>query len=285
MRPAHLLRWYPRAWRERYGEELLALIQDTLEEGRPTWWLRLGVIWGGLRERGRQAGHAAKAAVRRVPSEWPTIFVAGLLFTNLPQQLRTPVPPARAGQTTVALDVLVAVAAFTCVVVLAGGLAAWPAVLTFLRAGGWPKIRRRVAWAAGATGPTLGALVALSFTLHLQASAPLNVSLGYFLGFIAGGVALVITFGLWTAAVAATARHLKLTPRVRALELVAGPVITTAVSVMVSVSNVWLSAAQASVFYLVAGIGLLIMVGATAPWRIRQAIRKGRRLRAAAAGK
>ena len=44
MKPARLLRWYPRAWREQYGEELLALIQDTLDEGRPTWRLRLGVI-------------------------------------------------------------------------------------------------------------------------------------------------------------------------------------------------------------------------------------------------
>jgi hypothetical protein len=34
MKPASLLRWYPRAWRERYGEELLALVQDTLDEGQ-----------------------------------------------------------------------------------------------------------------------------------------------------------------------------------------------------------------------------------------------------------
>jgi len=62
MRPARLLRWYPRAWRERYGEELLVLIQDTQEEGRPTWRLRLGVIRGGLRERGHQAVRAGKAS-------------------------------------------------------------------------------------------------------------------------------------------------------------------------------------------------------------------------------
>src|ERR1700723_3922499 len=67
MRPANLLRWYPRAWRERYGQELLALIQDTLDEGRPTWRLRLGVIAGGLRERVHQAGGAAKAgSVKRL---------------------------------------------------------------------------------------------------------------------------------------------------------------------------------------------------------------------------
>ena len=67
MKPARLLRWYPRAWRERYGEELLALIQDTLDEGRPTWRLRLSVAWGGLRERGHQARNPSKA--RQTPGQ------------------------------------------------------------------------------------------------------------------------------------------------------------------------------------------------------------------------
>jgi hypothetical protein len=32
-----LLRWYPRAWRERYGEEFLAVVEDTLDGSRPGW--------------------------------------------------------------------------------------------------------------------------------------------------------------------------------------------------------------------------------------------------------
>jgi hypothetical protein len=50
-----LLRWYPRAWRERYGEEFLAVVEDTLDGRRPGWRLRLAVAWAGLRERGHQA--------------------------------------------------------------------------------------------------------------------------------------------------------------------------------------------------------------------------------------
>ncbi|MGH3153400.1 MAG: hypothetical protein ACRDOB_22080, partial [Streptosporangiaceae bacterium] len=64
MKPARLLRWYPRAWRERYGSELLALIQDTLDQGLPTWRLRLSVARGGLRERGHQAVHVGGEAVK-----------------------------------------------------------------------------------------------------------------------------------------------------------------------------------------------------------------------------
>jgi hypothetical protein len=66
MKPANLLRWYPRAWRERYGGELAALIQDNLDEGRPAWRLRLSVIGGGLRERAVRHG----TPQRRLSRAW-----------------------------------------------------------------------------------------------------------------------------------------------------------------------------------------------------------------------
>ena len=79
MKPASLLRWYPRAWRERYGSELAALIQDNLDEGRPAWRLRLSVIGGGLRERFRQARHATAASLTSLAwqNRWGTIVLAG----------------------------------------------------------------------------------------------------------------------------------------------------------------------------------------------------------------
>jgi hypothetical protein len=287
MKPARLLRWYPRAWREQYGKELLALIQDTVDDGRPTWRLRVGVIWGGLRERAHQAGRAARAGAAKrstMAPRWLMILLAGLLFTNLPLQFTMSAPPGRAWQATAALDVVVAFGAFICVVLLVGGLAARPAVVRFLRAGGWPKIRRRVAWAAGATGLTAGALVAVFLGLRSQPKAPLNVSLAYFLGFIATALALIVTIGLWAGVVAAMAKNVKLTPRVRAVELVAGPVIWTAIQIMVSASSIWNWAVQASVSSLVFGIALLVALSAYAPMRIQQAVRKGRRVRAAASG-
>jgi len=112
MKPASLLRWYPRAWRDRYGEELLALIQDTLDEGHPAWRLRLGVAWGGLRERGRQTRRAAAASVRRRvgPDRWGTVLMAGLVCAVVPGQLVSAPYPARAWQ-AVALGALLAAVA------------------------------------------------------------------------------------------------------------------------------------------------------------------------------
>ena len=56
---AKLLRWYPRAWRERYGEEFLAMVEDSLDGERPGRRFRLSVAWAGLRERGHRARLAA----------------------------------------------------------------------------------------------------------------------------------------------------------------------------------------------------------------------------------
>ncbi len=43
-----LLRWYPPAWRDRYGDELVALLEDELDGTAPTVRLRvsLAVIRG-----------------------------------------------------------------------------------------------------------------------------------------------------------------------------------------------------------------------------------------------
>ena len=49
------------------------------------------------------------------------------------------------------LGALLTAVAVTGAMVLAGGLAALPALVRFVRAGGWPEVRRRVGWAAGAT--------------------------------------------------------------------------------------------------------------------------------------
>jgi hypothetical protein len=287
MKPARLLRWYPRAWRERYGEELLALIQDTLDEGRPTWRLRLGVAWGGLRERGHQAGQAGKAAVKRmaVYSWSPVILIVGSAVVNIPWILKTPLPPARAWQATAALDALAGTLAFTSVCVLAGALVAIPAFAAFLREGGWPKIRRRVAWAAGATLAAGGGLVGLTLGLSSMSFAQMNRSLAYFIGVVATALALVVALGLWASAARATAKHLKLAPGARATQLLLAAVTVIASFTIVSANAIWLAAAQSSLVWLVVGVANLALVGAVAPRTIGRALRKGRRLRAAASAK
>jgi len=285
MKAARLLRWYPRAWRERYGEELLALIQDTLDEGRPTWRLRLGVISGGLRERAHEAGQAVRAAInpRSGPNLWAKMLVAGTTVALLPQNLSEWPSPARGWQAVAAFDAMLAAVALTGAVVVAGGLAALPALVRFLQAGGWPKIRRRVAWAAGATVAAGGGLAALVLVVDSRSPAQLDASWVYLVGWLATGLAIAVAIGLWATAAAATAGHLALVPRVRAVQLVLGAVAAPLVTLVLVTLNLWWSATQSAV-WLIAVPVFLGSASVDAWQRVPRAVRRGRRLRAAASG-
>ena len=286
MKPANLLRWYPRAWRERYGGELAALIQDDLDEGRPAWRLRLSVIGGGLRERGRQARHATAATLTSPAwqNRWGTIVLAGLVCGFLAGDLTSSASPAGAWQ-AVALDAVLAAVAVTGAVVLVDGLLALPALVRFLRAGGWPKIRRRAGWAAGATVAAGGGLAGLVLVSGSHPPAQLNASWAYWAGVLVTGLAMAAAIGLWAAAATATARHLTLTPRVRAAQLVLGAVIPTAVTTMLITLALWWSATQDSLTMLVLAAANLAAASAGTPGKIRRAVRRGRRLRSAASGR
>ena len=202
MKPASLLRWYPRAWRERYGGELAALIQDNLDEGRPAWRLRLSVIGGGLRERFRQARHAAAASLTSPAwhNRWGTIVLAGLICGFLAGDLTSPLSAAPRGWQGVTLDAVLAAVAVTGAVVLADGLLALTALVRFLRAGGWPKIRRRAGWAAGATAAAGGGLAGLVLVSGSHPPAQLNASWAYWAGVLVTGLAMAAAIGLWAAA-------------------------------------------------------------------------------------
>jgi hypothetical protein len=47
-RIGRLLRWYPRSWRERYGEEFAALLDETIEDGRGGLGMSLDVAREGV---------------------------------------------------------------------------------------------------------------------------------------------------------------------------------------------------------------------------------------------
>jgi hypothetical protein len=249
-----LLRWYPRAWRERYGDEFLAMVEDTLDGRPPGWRLRLGVVWAGLRERGHQARWAAPRVLRGLTGTWWRVFVAGYILAILPYELRVSPPPARAWQVTAALSALTAVVAVAGAAVLAGTLAALPAFVRFLRAGGWPKIRSRVWRAVAATAVAAGALAGLVLAGRGHTFAQLNESSTYFAWVMVAALTIAVALGLWTSAATAAAKQLDLSPRVRAAEKRLGAAADPAVSVMISVTTLFYAAVQSSVPLLLLGL-------------------------------
>ena len=281
---AKLLRWYPRAWRERYGDEFLAMVEDSLDGRPPTIRLHLSVARAGLRERGHQVRRAGQAAARRLAAgrtrsdDW---FWAGFVFALLPYLVRTSPPAARAGQVTAALDALAGLAVLAGVAVLARGLAALPAFARFVQAGGWPKIRRRVAWAAGATVAAAAGLTGLILVTRSRTFAQQDPSWAYFSGLMVTALALAVAVRLWTSAATATARRLDLAPRVRGAGKMLGAVAATAASCLTAFIVIWYAAVESSALYLSFGVTMLALQGRPGFVRLRRAARSGRRLRAA----
>jgi len=104
----------------------------------------------------------------------------------------------------------------------------------------------------------------------------------YVLGFAVTSLLLAAVPWLWLSAATATAKHLGLSPRVRAAEKVLAAATTAAVSGMVYVNIFWISAMESSASWLFVGVAGLAVWTAGTTIRLRRAVRRGRRLRAAA---
>ena len=148
--------------------------------------------------------------------------MAGYVFAILPYEFKAPSGAAQGWQVTAALAALAAVAVLGGVGVLAAAPARPPGVRPVPPAGGWRQIRRRVAWAAGATAAAGGGLAALVQVLGSLTYDQLSGSGVFFLGAFGTGLLLTAAFGLWANAAKATAKHLDLAVRVRSDESAAG---------------------------------------------------------------
>jgi hypothetical protein len=270
-RLGRLLRWYPRAWRERYGGEFLALVEDTLDGRRPGWRLRLAVAWSGLRERGRQArpagGQVLPGLARGLAADSGSAFiVAGYLLAILPNELgASPARPAGLG-----LDVLTALIALAGLALLAGGLAMLPALVRLMRASGRPRIRVEASWAAAATATAGAGLAWIIGWPGTSSLAPLDTPPAYLCVLLATALALTTALDRWTAMAAAVARRLELAPRVRAAERALVAVALPAILIMVGADVVWYSAATSSVFWLTWGLMWFLWQGQRAIGEIRR---------------
>ncbi|MGH3256750.1 MAG: hypothetical protein ACRDOU_15380 [Streptosporangiaceae bacterium] len=277
-----LLRWYPRAWRQRYAEEFLAMVEDGLDGQRPTWRLTVSVAWAGLRERGRalvsrRAFAWGARGIGAVFGRWWQIWMFASMLAFLPTALEASAPGDRAWQVTAALDALIVVTALIGLTVLAGGLVAFPAFRRFLRAGGWTAIRRRVAWAAGATVVAGGALIALGLGSRSHTYAQLNSSSADFFWF--SGTALALMGALWLCASAAkaTARQLDLSPRQQSAEAALGVLTFNGITVMASANVTLIAAVHSSVSLVLLAVAGLAGAGVRGRMQMRPAMGRARR--------
>jgi hypothetical protein len=158
-----LLHAYPRRWRERYGDEFLALLED--EE--LTWRVAVNIVGAGLGERLRAVGPPPV----RVLWAWSLFVVGGMAFQKTSEQWQAVVPGADHAVPTGAFDTVQAAAAVGSVAVLAAVALALPAYAADFRGGGWQALRRPILVASTATVVAAVALVALALDHDIVAAS------------------------------------------------------------------------------------------------------------------
>ncbi|MGH3003301.1 MAG: hypothetical protein ACRDM1_11685, partial [Gaiellaceae bacterium] len=194
-----LVHLYPASWRARYGEELAALIVESSGGGRVPWRMRADVALAAGRERLRSAGlsrggapaERARGGTLLVLCAWALVVVAGMIVQKFSEHWQAVTPAASRSLPSGAFDGLVVAAALGSLLVLAGIVATLPSLVTFLRAGGWPAIHRRVVTAALLTAVAVAATAGLISWSHGLTVAQRNGhDLGYEIG--AGSWALLL---------------------------------------------------------------------------------------------
>ncbi len=246
-RPERLLAWYPRAWRDRYGEEFLALIQDTVADGRPRVGFVVRIAWAGLRERAHASGlrgdEVAGPQRRRTGAllvlwAWAGFVVAGSVLAKRAEHLPN----------TGALGVITGVAVVASVLVGLGALVALGSTGRFLRGGGWVEIAGHVRHAviASAVALVAGAWL-VAWARSLSPAQRNGGSLPYGVAFVVCALAVTVALALWTGVGFAIGRRVQLTSRQLAIESSLAVGVAACMAIMTVATIVWWAALSSTV--------------------------------------
>ena len=240
-----LLLFYPRRWRERYGDELLAVVEAASGGGRVPLRIRLDLIRAGLSQRLRSSGLAgdevprearAKAGLGLVLWAWALFVLAGIGLQKTSEHWQAVTPHSEQAVPAAAFDGVVAAAVLgSAFVVLGVALAAGP-LRAFLRSGGW----RRARPAALLTVVTAAALVpVVAWAHHLNAAQRNGGDRLYELAFVLLAACAVASLAAWTHLGATTARRLRLEPRTLRLEARIAAGVTWTMAAMTCATVIW----------------------------------------------
>ena len=269
---AWLLRAYPAAWRERYGAELVSLIEACSDGGRISLRVQVDVIAAGLAQRLRSSGLAGddgppelriRAGVLLVLSAWAAFVVAGLGLAKTAEHWQAVTPRPDRGVPAAAYDAVLLGAALGTLAVLLGIVLTARPLIAFLRTGGWTKIHRSVLRAVGATGLAAAVLLGVVVWAHRLTVEQRNGGDGlYTVAFLVLCLCGIASIGLWTRAAVVTAAGLSLgTTSLRWETVLAAATTATMVAMTVSSTIWWASVAGSSPVHM---FGLtFVMVAAT----------------------
>jgi hypothetical protein len=213
-----MLRWYPAPWQARYGDEFAAMIEDDLGGSPLTVRYRLSIARFGLIERLRHAGlvgnsmsppERVRGGVLTVLCAFALFVIPGVTFAKISEHWDQSVPRGSRHLPAVSFNLLGSLAVACGVAVVLAAVALLPTFTQFVRAGGWPIIRRRVACAVAATMATTAAGGGLIVWAQHLTTHQRNVGFGWY-QFLFAIVAILFaaTVAAWSAAAVAATRRL-----------------------------------------------------------------------------
>lgn len=251
-----LLRWYPRAWRDRYGDELTALIEDTLAGASPTAAMRLSIARAGLAERARSGGWTGRSASPEVQVRagalvvlcgWTAIVIAGAAVAKLGEHFDATLPPSAGTAATNAWRAVeVAAVAASIAVVLAAALAL-PGFLRARRQRRYPDLGHLLGAAALATalaGAATAGLVAWASTLSVTARESADRT--YALAFLGWSALVALCVVSWTNVAVAAGGRITFTRAELAGESALALVVAVCMTVVAGATAVWWRAVPAT---------------------------------------
>jgi len=265
------------------------MVADTLGGRPPGRRLRLGIARAGLCEWARRA--SLRAWVRAHPrlgrrvSQSLLFLVIGSVYFGAVQDLLTAPFAARDLQRRAAAGVFAAVVAITLIAVVAYGLALLPALIRFWRAGQRARIWRQAAWAAAATTGAAGGVVWLALIAHPVTYQQLSESVIFAVVPLISALLLVAAFASWRRLAKAIGPRLTLKPGEGARQILFGEIVSAGVLLLAPAEVILWATTRPSWFWLGIGVSLLAALGRVLPASVRQAWRRGQRIRADAAPK
>ncbi len=176
------LRWYPKEWRERYGDELSVLLEDTYPGGSVPLRTRMSLIRAGTVERFRGArtvlGEHSLDGVRSgsllVLCAWALFIVAGAGFAKFAEHWDMATPPGDRRVPDAAYGTVQWASFIGTFIVLTAAALCLPALGRLVRSGGWFRIRRPVLGAGLVTSATVLVGVGVAIWAHRLGSRGSN---------------------------------------------------------------------------------------------------------------
>lgn len=173
---------YPVSWRERYGDELEALLEDTYGDGPVPLGQRLSLLRGAWVEHVRASGFSSDATrAERVRGgalvvlcAWAVFMASGSAFAKYLEHWDLATPAGARWLPATAITVVTCAAIVAVALVATGAMALAVPVARSVRAEGWGMLGRAMRVALLLVAVALVAGVAVIFTAHGQTAAERN---------------------------------------------------------------------------------------------------------------